>query len=862
MRIALLVALTLAPLVASAAFSEFEVSKWLAVALGILMASFLGWRQGLDHFLKENPSFPIGAIVLLAVGGMSLAAAGSADFQSALIDLSRLVLPYMLSILVAFAWSGKRSSSLLLLGACLPVLLILAQLALDAGIFPLEVPHQEGVWTGTIGNGALLGECALVFLGFILLLLREQKGKAALGVGVGLGLAATYLIYVSDSRGVWMGTLVFFGALVFLDFTVKKPGIAPQVGKKWMHPGWLFSFFLFVFIFMAWVAPKDTLQNKLTARLQSITDRDHPTNVVRIALAEDAVSMAMNRSFLGTGGGRFGSEHGQVRQKKEWVLSGLESRVDDPHNELLRLLAEYGLVGTILILIIVLCILGRLWQQRSQFESRVALAMWLGLLVLSCTWATFKHPATVVPLAFLTGLGFRSSSKRVTTTATPTTWRTIVVLGLGVFCSLSLLLWAERDSAATSLRDRGEQLKEAFAEASQEKPEESAKLLADLGIVGKSIRRVAQSAWLAPSLRYRLLKTVYNLAEQRTMSEALVIPQGNVGATMLFNASKSLPSLAEAKTLANEILSQAPYHLPTRRLQARMEILAGNKAAAVVKLEEILTLNPDEPFARQFLAELYVEGETQLYALALEHLDEQLERWGDVEVAADASWQLKARCLGATGDILGALSCVKDWTEALGSAERRLAVGGELSLFIGETEKTIGIFIADPSTWDRRQERGSFTINRFEGLPARELRLKLLSHLGEHPHDTPVLDRLRDVLFDILQDTGDRDAALERMRDRVIARSRVHYAWENHLLKEERNLRVCLRIAKRKSPRQGDPYFIEILHAIQNQQFKQAKAALLAWKQRGFKRFDALRNHPELAKFRSHPEIRAILSQE
>lgn len=288
-------------------------------------------------------------------------------------------------------------------------------------------------------------------------------------------------------------------------------------------------------------------------------------------------------------------------------------------------------------------------------------------------------------------------------------------------------------------------------------------------------------------------------------------------------------------------------------------MLDSNKAAAVVAFEEAIKINANDPFARQLLAELYVEGATGLYKLALKHLDEQVEIWGENAAASDASWQLRARCLGAIGQLNDAFASVQDWSEALGDTDRRWAIAGELSLFIGETDDTVGAFLTDQVTWGKRQERGSFKAASFEGLPAAEMRPKLLAHLGRHPHDTPILDRLQNVLFELSQAVQDQDAQLERMRDRVIARARMHYAWENHLRGDERNLRVCLRIAKRKAPRQNDPYFLEVFHAAVSGDMGKALIALKAWKERGVKDFSALEKHPELTSFLAEPAVQAIL---
>ncbi len=859
MRPTLLVALFLTPLAASSTFSAFEISPWLVCALAIGTAAMGAWRHSWEGFLQGRPLLSWLTPALLLLGATSLMSSWSTDPASALIDLSRLALPILLVILVAYFWRGQSKSAALWVGASLPLFLLLAQKLLDQGWWPVAVAHTEGLWTSTLGNSALLGESVLVLSGFLVLLLRHCQGKLAVLFGLLFGIPTVVLLYFSDSRGVWLGATTCLAVLLFLEITSARA--KGEKKKRSMATLAIVAALILSFIGVAILAPKASLQANFKSRVASIFDSSHPTNIVRRELAKDAWALTADHPVIGIGGGRFGAEHNRVRGQVEWSLSGLQSRVDDPHNEYLRILCEYGVLGAGLLLLGLAGLFVTLWRRRSCAVARLTLASWSGILVVAATWATFQHVATTIPLAFLTGLALvKHRGSEGPLLARKRTWRSVCALGLALISASVIVLWAERDSAAIALRDRGELLKKEYAAVASQDIKVSARHLADLGIVGKSITRVAASSWLRPHVRFRLLTTIYNLAEQRAVLETLSPAPDNLATTMLLNAARGLPSLQDARDLANTQLNMVPAHLPTIRLLGRLEALSGNKSAAVLRLESCLKINPDEPFARQLLAELYVEGKTQLYQNALEHLSKQIELWGHNAQASDASWQLKARCLGAQRHIKAALDCVDQWIKALGESDRRRAVGGELSLYLGETPDTVATFVTDPTTWGRRQERGSFTIAGFEGLPLAALRLKLLAHLGRHPHDTPVLDRLRDVIYDINQATGDKDAALERMRDRIIARSRVHYAWENHLSGDARNLRVCLRIARRKSPRQQDPYFIEVLHAATTGSLGAALMALRRWKDLGVDRFPALTQRQDLEAFCADPAAQAILN--
>ncbi|MFT7620687.1 MAG: hypothetical protein ACI97A_004345, partial [Planctomycetota bacterium] len=380
MRTALLVALILAPLAASSLFSEFELSKWLTVGIAISVAAVLAWRQDIDGFLRQRKSLFMLIPAALGMAAISLIASWATDPQSAWIDSARLGLPLLLIPLVAFAWRDHSRSQALLVGALIPTGLTLCQLLLDYGFFPIDVPHLKGEWTATIGNGALVGEAALVLMGFLILWARSFEKTRGILLAVVAGIPTLLLVYISDSRAVWLGFLVFSLSLVILEATNRKKEDAGARSTPLLR---ILGILVGLLVLVILLAPENSLQTSFAKRVSSIVDPEHPTNIVRTELASDAISLWSQNKMIGVGGGRFGSEHNRVRQIREWSISGFSSRVDEPHNEYLRFLSEYGIFGSAIVIALAIGLIMSLWRRRSCEFARMALAIWIGVFLIA-----------------------------------------------------------------------------------------------------------------------------------------------------------------------------------------------------------------------------------------------------------------------------------------------------------------------------------------------------------------------------------------------------------------------------------------------------------------------------------------------
>ncbi|MEZ6196528.1 MAG: hypothetical protein R3F20_12510 [Planctomycetota bacterium] len=86
----------------------------------------------------------------------------------------------------------------------MPALLLGAQVLLESGLFPLDVPFRAGEFTSTIGNRGLVAELAVLSLGFsVALVALPGRGTRAAGL---LFLAANLgAIVLADSRSGWLG---------------------------------------------------------------------------------------------------------------------------------------------------------------------------------------------------------------------------------------------------------------------------------------------------------------------------------------------------------------------------------------------------------------------------------------------------------------------------------------------------------------------------------------------------------------------------------------------------------------------------------------------------------------------------------
>ena len=88
----------------------------------------------------------------------------------------------------------------------------------------------------------------------------------------------------------------------------------------------------------------------------------------RVYLYRNTLAMIKDHPFAGVGFGNFRYAYPRYRDRAEWALSGLNTRVDEAHNDYLQVFSEVGIVGFVVFLWI-LFLLGRMAWKGLQGEA-------------------------------------------------------------------------------------------------------------------------------------------------------------------------------------------------------------------------------------------------------------------------------------------------------------------------------------------------------------------------------------------------------------------------------------------------------------------------------------------------------------
>lgn len=90
---------------------------------------------------------------------------------------------------------------------------------------------------------------------------------------------------------------------------------------------------------------KDPFLNRLFSKLGVIEVDKALSGQARLYMYRNTIGMIKDNFFLGAGFGNFKYVYPRYRDRGEWALSGLNTRVEQAHNEYLQILSEVGMVG-------------------------------------------------------------------------------------------------------------------------------------------------------------------------------------------------------------------------------------------------------------------------------------------------------------------------------------------------------------------------------------------------------------------------------------------------------------------------------------------------------------------------------------
>ncbi len=148
---------------------------------------------------------------------------------------------------------------------------------------------------------------------------------------------------------------------------------------------------------------KDPFLNRFFAKL-GVTEVDKAiSGQARLYMYRNTINMIKDNLFLGVGFGNFKYIYPRYRDRGEWELSGLNTRVDQAHSEYLQIFSEVGLIG-LLAFLWILAGIGRMgWEIvkirnfNPRFMKGLALTMGIGATLVQAFFDfNLQNPASGV----------------------------------------------------------------------------------------------------------------------------------------------------------------------------------------------------------------------------------------------------------------------------------------------------------------------------------------------------------------------------------------------------------------------------------------------------------------------------------
>jgi len=365
-------------------------SELLAVALGLVALGLLLQKSVWQDFrLPRIALAPLGLICVLALqlllgmppyAEVTLLASYYLIWATALMLLGSL-LEKQIGLARIAAWLAW----FLLAGGCVSALLgLLQHFQPGASLGGLLVTHRTASITGNLGqvnhyaNYLALSLASLIFL--------YAQGKLRALYAVPLALLLLPALSLSGSRSVWLylGALLALAIWQFLRATHPAEGatlfrptsnnsvlVGSASAQKFLHG---IALFFVCFILLQWLLaqPWFTLLHSAAnpgARLLQQAGEDS----IRVYLWRAAWEMFLQAPLLGVGFGNFAWEHFLLGVNLPPAGGGVY--FDHAHNFFAQLLAETGLVGTLLVGVPVVLWLKGWWRHFSGSVGRMSVAL-------------------------------------------------------------------------------------------------------------------------------------------------------------------------------------------------------------------------------------------------------------------------------------------------------------------------------------------------------------------------------------------------------------------------------------------------------------------------------------------------------
>lgn len=362
------------PMVAPRLYDCARALELLLLVATALAAFFPGMRQAIvDSWSRLG--FPARlSLAVFVIGGALSATVSSAPHMGAQqVGLLVLLVWLVLSVSAMVRVLGRQAEHALTVAFSLGAALVLLRFWM---IFVQSMAAgKEFSWVSPFlefANIRFFGQYQAYALLLVALPLLAYRLTSAWRIVVGLVAAGFWMLeWIAASRAVWAGTVVAFIVVAATMRSGRMRWLAIQGGLL-LAGGLLYLAFDNFFL-------NGTNATPLPSSL-SITERSDESGSIRLTLARSALGMIARHPVAGVGPGQFGLHYSQTDAAH-------------PHNSVLQLLAEYGLIaGTAGVVAGVLLLLFavREIRRRTQSAPDMTTASLAAALIMGLTDALFS----------------------------------------------------------------------------------------------------------------------------------------------------------------------------------------------------------------------------------------------------------------------------------------------------------------------------------------------------------------------------------------------------------------------------------------------------------------------------------------
>lgn len=597
----LVLAIALVPLFWLPVFhTGFEAPR-LALVLVVIapVAALLlprNWAQ------RSFARVPVACVLAIVAAGLVPHLLGTFDVHAVWRSL-RALAPILALILAGAALVHPRFLARLRKALVLPAIPVLAigLLRRYAGLFSFLPDRADVAISSTLGNSNALGEAfAPVFLaGLVFAPAGETRAQRAwLWIGTACALV---LVVISRSRGAQLAAAAGFAVWALLWLRDRRD--RPEARRRALAGAGIVLAAAVVFLLLPLGAPARDW-------LSSFVSTTAPTNVVRLSVWSGTAELVAESAPLGAGLGRFEPAFLPHRRAAEWDLSGPDTRVDSPHQELLWVASEAGIAGLAALVLLLIVAFRRVTRPPDTLtdlmrpHQKALLLAATCLIVLMCVRSPLHHPSGVLVFATLVG----SVAPRV---VRPPRFNldVLVVPLLGAFAIMALLDAREdvRLGQAVRALNAG---KGAIAT-------DPAAVVPALQDAGRRLKTVGAAILKDFDRSFRAALAAGELADLKDAVARSAPPE----------ACADFPDQEEVRALLEETLRLCPDHPGATNQLALLWLKQGFVARAETIWQEAARTLPAAPRFHHNLASLYQKNER--FAEAIEHLAAETRRRRD-----------------------------------------------------------------------------------------------------------------------------------------------------------------------------------------------------------------------------------------